>query len=260
MSHFVLVHGAWHGPWCWQPLEAVLRGMGHTTEAVELHGDDAGSTGAAARLTLDASAGRVVAAVRRGADGGSRTRPILVAHSMGGLAATQAAALVADELAALVYVCAFVPGPGESMLDLSATGFETSAVRDCRVVDERNGCSAILREGAVEAFYGCCEPKAAAWAQERLRPESLLVETQPVTAPSVSGRVPRFYVECTRDRAIPLAKQRSMHRGFAPEHVLTLDTDHSPFLSRPVELAGLLDRVSGDPVGGQLPPPGGDLS
>lgn len=234
MASFVLVHGAWHGAWCWDKVVPLLEAEGHSVTAVDLpgHGDD---TTPLAGLTQAEYGRRVADAVEA-----AREPVVLAGHSMGGMAITQAAEYVPDRIAALVYVCAFLPGPGASLLAL-ADGDAAARVIPNLEVDEAAGLCTVAKAAHVECFYEECDPGDAAAASARLTPESLAAFATPVAITEErAGSVRRIYVECVRDHAISIAKQREMHGARPPERVETIDTDHSPFLSRPDELAAHL--------------------
>ena len=99
-----------------------------------------------------------------------------------------------------------------------------------------------MREDAIaDAFYGDCCADDIAWAKPRLVPEPTNVWRTPVRLTEGRfGRIPRVYIECLRDQAIPLGLQRRMCSEAAPIDVLSIDTDHSPFFSAPARLASLL--------------------
>ena len=239
MSNVVLVHGAWHGAWCWEKVTPLLEAAGHSVDAVDLpgHGDD---PAAVADMTLDAYARHVADRVE--AAGGP---VVLVGHSMGGMSVTQAAELVPDRISVLVYVTAFLPNDGQSLLQL-ADGDPDALVLPNLVVDEAAGLSTVREEARRDAFYGECSAEVAAWASALNVPESLAATAAPVhVTEERAGSVRRIYVECTLDRAISIGKQREMLAARPCEQVLTIDTDHSPFLSTPQELAGHLLAVAG---------------
>jgi pimeloyl-ACP methyl ester carboxylesterase len=209
MGAYVLVHGAWHGAWCWDKVVPLLEAEGHAVTAVDLpgHGDNHADVGG---MTLKAYGRAVAEAV--GAAGETVT---LVGHSMGGMVITQAAEYVPDRISTLVYVCAFLPGPGDSLMRLADNDPEARVLPNL-VVDEA---------------AGLCE----------VAPESLAAFAAPAEITDErAGSVRRIYVECVRDRAISIGKQREMLAARPCERVLTIDTDHSPFLSRPDELAAHL--------------------
>src|SRR5262245_17610003 len=113
MARFVLVHGAFAGAWIWQPLMNRLKAAGHFVEAFDLPGlgDDRTPT---SEVTLDACAARLCEVLAGGSE------PAFVAgNSMGGVIATQGAARCPGRVAALVYVAAFAPRDGQSLLDLT---------------------------------------------------------------------------------------------------------------------------------------------
>ena len=111
MARFVLVHGAFSGAWIWGPLIDRLRAAGHSVEAFDLpgSGDDHMP---ASEVTLDACATRLCDVLSSGSE------PAVVAgNSMGGIVATQGAARCPGRVRALVYVTAFLPKDGQSLLD-----------------------------------------------------------------------------------------------------------------------------------------------
>jgi pimeloyl-ACP methyl ester carboxylesterase len=234
---YVLVHGAWHGAWCWEKVVPLLEAEGHFVTTVDLpgHGDDSTPL---AGLTQAEYGRRVAEAVEAAGE------PVVLAgHSMGGMAITQAAEYVPDKIAVLVYVCAFLPGPGDSLMTL-ADGDHAARVLPNLEVDEEAGVSRVAAGAHVECFYEECDPEDAAASSARLGPESLAAFATPVAITEErAGSVRRIYVECLRDRAISIAKQREMGGARPCERVETLDTDHSPFLSRPEELAAQLLSV-----------------
>ncbi len=231
MASYVLVHGAWHGAWCWDKVVPLLEAEGHSVTAVDLpgHGDDATPL---AGLTQAEYGRRVVDAVEAAGE------PVILAgHSMGGMAITQAAEYVPDKIAALVYVCAFLPGPGDSLMTLADNDPGAQVIPNL-VVDEAAGLCEVAPAARVVCFYEECDPADAAAASERLGPESLAAFAAPVAVTEErAGSVRRIYVECVRDHAISITKQREMWGARPCERVETIDTDHSPFLSRPEELA-----------------------
>ncbi len=234
MNTYVLVHGAWHGAWCWQKLRPLLEAKGHRVVAVDLpaHGEDRTP---AKDVTLQGYADRVCEVLDA-----QEGRVVLVGHSLGGVVVTQAAEQRPDRIATLVYLCAFLPRNGESLIQLAESDPDGLVLPN--LVFSKDGVTATLREGAPrKAFYGECSEADAAWATARLVPDPSVGHTTPVrTTKERWGRVPRAYVECVRDRAIPVALQRRMYTASPCMKVLSIDTDHSPFLSRPDELAAHL--------------------
>jgi pimeloyl-ACP methyl ester carboxylesterase len=241
MARFVLVHGAFHGAWCWEPLVAELSGTyGHAVSTFDLpgSGDDATPV---AEVTLDAYAQRICDALA------DEPEPVvLVAHSMGGVAATQAAARCPERIARLVYVAAFLPGDGQSLVDLTQLPEGAGdMVQENMVVEGEPPVATMPAEAAREAFYAKCSPQEAARALEQLRPQALAPFVTPVSLDEDAVRPPRAYVVATEDRAIPTALQRRFVADNPDVEAVEIEADHSPFLSATTDLAAALDRFAG---------------
>jgi pimeloyl-ACP methyl ester carboxylesterase len=240
MARFVLVHGAFHGAWCWELLVAELETAGHTAIAIDLPGCGEDTT-AVSDVTLDGYAERVCEELRAH-DGPA----VLVGHSMGGLAITQAAARYPDRIVALIYVAAFLPADGQSLVDLTRLPEGAGDMVQANMVVEGDPPVATMpRDAAREAFYRTSDADRAEWAVKRIRPQALAPFVTPVSlADGAHAGPPRYYVVARQDRAIPPALQRRMARERATADVAELDTDHSPFLSAPAALAELLRRFA----------------
>lgn len=241
MARLVLVHGAFAGAWYWEPLVGPLEAAGHTVETLDLPGSGDDPT-PAGEITLGAYADRVCAVLAE------RPEPaVLVPNSMGGVVATQAAARCPERVASIIYVAAFVPQDGQSLLDLTRLPEgEGDQVQANMVVDGDPPMATLSPEAARDALFGSCSDERAAWAVERVAPQAVAPFATPVALGDLTSESPpRAYVLCTRDRAIPPALQRRMAEEGGCSEVIELDTDHSPFLSATTELADAVDRLAG---------------
>ena len=240
MARFVLVHGAFSGAWIWGPLMDRLRSAGHSVEAFDLPGLGDDHT-PASEVTLDACAARLCDVLAASAE-----PAIVVGNSMGGIIATQGAARSPERVAALVYVAAFLPKDGQSLLDLTKLpeGADDQVQANIAIAGEPP-VATMPAAASRQALYGSCAEDVAAWAIARQRPQPVAPFATPVSIRrgALDG-INRYYVLCTRDRAIPPALQRRMIAENVCADVIELDTDHTPHLSMPNELADALHQFA----------------
>jgi pimeloyl-ACP methyl ester carboxylesterase len=245
MANFLLIHGAMGGAWCWERVIPGLEAAGHQATAIDLPGQGSDTT-PLPEITLYRYADKVCDALDGMAGVGGPV--LLTGHSMGGMVITQAAAHRPDKLAGLVYVAAFLPQPGQSLLEIThlpeAAG---DSVQANIVVEGDPPVATMPPEAAPEALYHCCTEEQIAWALPQRAGQPVIPFTQPFTPPDGAGEafggLPRAYVTCLQDRAIKPALQRLMFTAAGCNPVVEIDTDHSPWLSRTDELVAALDRV-----------------
>jgi pimeloyl-ACP methyl ester carboxylesterase len=242
MARILLVHGAFGGAWCWEPVMPGLQAAGHDVQALDLPGAGEDPT-PLAQVTLDAYARRVCEALAEGEPA------VLVGHSMGGIVVTQAAARSPQHVAALVYVAAFLPADGQSLMDLAAMPEAAGdQVQANLVAGGLPPIATLPAAGARIAVFGCCDEQQAAWATERLGPQPVIPFTEQVDLGGPGAQafaaLPRAYVICEQDRAILPALQRRMLEAAGCDPVIEIDTDHSPWISRTDELVEALERLA----------------
>jgi pimeloyl-ACP methyl ester carboxylesterase len=237
---FVLIHGAFSGGWVWGPLAEQLEARGHTVEAPDLPGGGQDRT-PIHEITLDAYAMRICEVI------GSRPEPaVLAGHSMGGMAITQAAPRCADRIASMVYVAAFLPQDGQSLLALTELPEgEGDQVQANLVVEGDPPVATMPAEASRAATYAECSDEMAAWAIASRTPQPVFPFTEPVALGGFDfAGIQRAYVYCAKDRAIPPPLQRRMLTAAGCSPVIELDTDHVPQLSRTAELAEALHGLA----------------
>lgn len=233
MTRFVLVHGAFHGGWCWDEVADRLRASGHQVHAPDLPGAPGEGT-PHEDVTLDAAVRTVTDLL----DAGSEPA-VLVGHSNGGVVITQAAAERPDKVRRLVYLAAFRPVDGERLLDLTSRpeGAGDGVQANVRV----EGPSAFFDPAKIEEVFAAdCAPERIAEVQGRIGPQPLSMFATPVRLGGAEAH-PTTYVVCTEDGAIPVALQRLMARRDAAT-VVELDASHSPYYSLPDEVVEILLR------------------
>ncbi len=240
MARFVLVHGAFAGRWVWGPLAERLKAAGHDVDAPDLPGAGSDQT-PISEVTLDSCAARVADVLQK-----SPEPALLVGNSMGGLISTQAAVHCPDRVAAIVYVAAFAPHDGQSLLAMTQLPEGAGDQVQANVVIAGDPPVATLSdEASHRALYGCCPDDVAAWAIAQQRPQAVAPYVTPVSIPagSLEG-IPRYYALSLRDQAIPPVLQRRMARENACVDVVELDTDHTPHLSMTAKLAEVLEHFT----------------
>jgi pimeloyl-ACP methyl ester carboxylesterase len=237
MSTFLLIHGAWHGAWCWHKIVPRLEERGHTVLAPDLPAMGIDRT-PANRVSLATWRDFVCGIVDSAAE-----PVVLVGHSRGGIVISEVAEHRPERIRGLVYVTAFLLRDGECLFDLA--GSDPQSLVPPNMVMSADKTSSTLRNEALrDLFYGECSDEDLALARLCLKPEPTLPLATPVRVTAERyGSVPRVYIECQRDRAVTPAMQRNMQAGSPCSPVLSLDTDHSPFFSRPDELARMLDGL-----------------
>ncbi|TCP62323.1 pimeloyl-ACP methyl ester carboxylesterase [Rhodovulum bhavnagarense] len=235
ITEFLLIHGSNHGAWCWRDVLPPLAAAGHAARAIDLPGAGLDGTPLDA-VTLDSYRDAVLGALHG--------RTILVGHSLGGVTITAAAAAAPEKVAALVYLCAWAPRPGDSARDLRARYGCEALMGAMRRSPDRLTTS-FADETLEELFYHDCPPGTADYARDHLSAQPIAPGMAPALA--VPDSVPRHYIRCTGDRIIPPEAQADMTRDWPADHVHDLATGHSPFFADPVGLAELLTRIAEKP-------------
>jgi pimeloyl-ACP methyl ester carboxylesterase len=207
---FALVHGAWHGAWCWEPLAGELEARGRRVVAVDLPCDD-----------VAAGCERYAEVVVEALDGVEDA--IVVGHSLGGLTIPLVPAR------RLVFLCALLPGGGMGD-EVFVPGFGEGRRRD-----ELGRSYWVDPERAVASLYHDCDATSALAAVERLRPQAPVRDDRR-ELPDVE----RMSIVCSLDRVIRPDWSRRASRELLGVEPVELAAGHSPMLARPAELADLL--------------------
>ncbi|MFC4943544.1 alpha/beta hydrolase [Pseudonocardia sp. GCM10023141] len=218
-STVVLVHGAWHGAWAWDRFLPELSDLETRTVELPSVGSDPAALG---DLYADAAAVRAAVAALDGP-------VVVVAHSYGGAPVSEGLVGL-PQVSGIVYVCAFQLDVGESLA--AAVG---GSAPDWWDMHEEQGYVDTLRPE--EIFYGGVDAATVADAIGKLRHQGLAAFAQPQTAAAWHD-IPSTYVVCEQDNAIPAVAQEAMAKR--SDRVVRMDTSHSPFLTRPAELAAII--------------------
>lgn len=234
MATFVLIHGAWHGRWCWDALAPLMVDAGHRVIAPDLPGMGEDTTPFAADVVGQWT--DFVTDIVCAAD----TPVMLVGHSRAGLVISQVAERVPARIARLVYLAAYLLPDGVSINDV-VKGDASAGPGEILDINRESGLCTVKPGTARDAFYHLCTAHDAHRAQARLVPEPTRSFLTPARISMARfGTVPRAYIEAGEDRAISLSAQRAMHTALPCDRVVTVPSDHSPFLSAPGALARVL--------------------
>ena len=226
---FVLVHGAWHGGWCWTRLTELLQAVGHTVYTPTLTGLGDRAHLAHAEVDLALHVQDVVAFLETE----ELTRVVLVGHSYGGMVVSGVAAKAASRLSHLVYLDAFVPENGQSLFDLLPA--ERADAMQAAAQNEGDGWR-------VPPFspqrFGVTGAKDVEWLARRLVPQPIKTFAQPVETAS-PGRTKRTYVYCSS----PATGTFDRYLDLRDDHVWQfheVKTGHDAMITAPAAVAKIL--------------------
>lgn len=238
MADFLLVHGAWHGAWCWRDVVALLVRAGHRAHAVTLTG--LGERSHLLRADIDLQTH--IADVQNAIDAEELQNVVLVGHSYAGMLVTAVADRTPQRLSHLVYVDAVVPKPGESW---SST--HSPATRQGRMAAAQ--ASPLFAFPAPDPVVFGLDGERSAWVRRRQTPHP----GHPYEAPldfdvHRVASVPRTFVNCTAPAlaTIDAIRPRVVSAAFwdgawlPGSRVVEMRTGHDPMVSAPEALAGLL--------------------
>ena len=219
MKSIILVHGAWHGSWCWEFVESRMIQGGYKVSTVDLPFTGLEDDVAFLSNILESADGEVV----------------LLGHSYGGMVISKAAEGRAN-ISHLVYLCAILLEEGASMGGSSDSSQESKI----KIEVDENLSSIVKRDAVIPAFYGDVDPQLAQDSLDRLRP--FPIHSVNVGIGEAWRDHPTTYVVCKDDAAIPPDVQREMSE--LAGRVLEWDCSHSPFFSDPDLVCELLRELA----------------
>ena len=231
MTDFVLVHGAWHGAWCWRKILPSLWAKGHRAFAVTLTGVGEREHLLSSSIRLATHIDDVVSVIETE----ELARLVLVGHSYAGLLITAVADRYAESMVRLVYLDAIVPRSGESW-----SSSHDESTREARRAD-------VARDGVLPpppaSAFGLTGGDAA-WVDRRQRPQPGGVYDDALHFDEARvASLPRTFVDCTSPALPTIAKSRQRVRSEPGWQVIEIATGHDPMISAPTQLLDILDQA-----------------
>lgn len=232
-STIVIVHGAWSSSNDWQHVTDDLTAGGGSVISVNLPGHGSDNTPISA-ISFKLYVDEVKKAI------GDRQNVILVGHSFGGIVVSQVAEEIAPQIKKIIYVVAYVPKNGESLLSIAQTDAESHVGKNL-IIDEKNGIASIKKEGIADVFLADAPKQVADYVAQNLKPEPLAPLATPVTLTEGKfGKISKVFILTLNDHTIGYNLQQKMTKDANIERLYSLPSSHTPFIMFPHVLAQII--------------------
>ncbi len=234
---FVLLHGAWHGGWCWRDVEAGLRAQGHRVFTPTQTGLGDRKHLMSRDITLDTFVTDVVNVL----EAEELQDVILVGHSFGGSGISGAADRVPDRIRHLVYLDSLMLEGGQSPFGM----LPPDVVEARRRLVREQGEGVFIPAPPIGAFGIPDNHEGADWVRRRLTPHPVSTFESPLTLrnPVGNGR-PRTYIHCTGPVYGPLEASRQWVRRQQGWNWQEIATGHDAMVTAPAELTRMLLAIT----------------
>lgn len=238
MSTFILVHGSWHSAWNWHKVVPVLEKEGHKAVSIDLPGMGRDKT-PIEEVTLEVAVNKLIEIIDQ-----QEGNVILIGHSKNGIMISQAAEYRPHKIEKLIYLAAYLIPDGKTQAEYSVLDTEGVLKPYVTRYPETNSHtlqSAIYKEG----LYHDCDDHIIEMAKCILSNESMATAITPLHLTDGNyGSIPRYYIECTEDRAVTPYIQHKMYTELPCKKVYQMATSHSPFFSQPDELCAIITEIA----------------
>jgi pimeloyl-ACP methyl ester carboxylesterase len=233
--NFLLIHGGFHGGWCWRPTAEALTNLGHFVLAPTC-------TGSGDRKHLLSSAIGTQSAIRdmlEVIESEEVDDLVLVGHSLAGVTISGLADILGpSRIRHLIYLDAIVLQNGATVFDSVPPEVEAARSADAAA----NGGQAI--QPVTASTFGLKDPQQVAWVDRRSTPQAIGSFTEPLVLTNPLGNgVPRTYISCTQPLNSSVDRSREWARTQEGWRFIEFAACHDAMVERPVELAELLDQV-----------------
>ncbi len=233
----VIVHGAWSSAKDWHYVAGYLASEENNLITVNLPGHGIDET-PISDISLQLYVYEVLKAI------GDETEVTLIGHSFGGIVVSEVAELIAPQIKKLIYIAAFVPKSGDSLLSLAHTDVE-SLVGKNLIVDEKAGVASIAKEAIADVFLADAPKAVAEYVTNTMRPEPLAPLATPVTLTDGNfGKITKVYVHSLNDHTIGYSLQKEMVKDAGISKTYSLPSSHTPFIVFPQILSAIITLES----------------
>jgi pimeloyl-ACP methyl ester carboxylesterase len=237
---FILVHGAWQAPFVWDSVKINLEATGNKVVVIELpaHGND---TTSPQNVTMNVYRDKVIDAINK-----IKGNVILVGHSMGGVVITSTAEAIPNRIEKLIYIGAFLPANGQSLLDLANT--DKQSLLGPALIPADGGLTLDINPESISNIF--CQDGTSQQQQlvlDHFKREPVIPFTNPVTVTEKNfGRVDKYYIHTALDHAVGIDLQNSMATAAHIKKQYALQTGHCPFITDVTGTSKLLLQIAND--------------
>ncbi|MCA6441272.1 MAG: alpha/beta fold hydrolase [Sediminibacterium sp.] len=238
MKTFILIHGSWHGAWNWHKVIPILEARGHKAIAIDLPGMGKDKT-PIQEVKFKTTVERIIDLIN-----GIEGKVILVGHSKNGIMISQVAEFIPHKIDKLIYLAAYLIPNGKCQREYSAQDIN-GWLKPYVDVNTTTNTSTLQKKIYKEGLYHDCEDYITELAY-------ILLSEEPIESGGAQlqltednfGKVPRYYIECTEDRAVTPFIQQKMYHETPCRKIYQMATSHSPFFSKPFELCEILEEIA----------------
>ncbi|UPG92743.1 alpha/beta fold hydrolase [Luteibacter aegosomatissinici] len=229
-----LVHGAFENAQVWQGVTAQLKADGYTVIAPDLPGRP-GNPATPDKVSLDLYRDTVIKAIDK-----SKTPVVLVGHSFGGIVISDVAEAAPKKVRTLVYLAAYLPKDGESLMSLAQTDADAK-IGPHLVIDKEHGVASIERSARADLFANDAPDAVKKMIPDQIIDEPLAPLATPVKLTAAAfGSVDKVYVHTSLDQVVSPSLQARMVAGTPVRSETTLKTGHTPFIT---DVPGLVKTI-----------------
>lgn len=241
MANIVLVHGAWHGGWCWRDCARTLRSQGHNVFTPTLSGNGERHHQAHHGITLEDHLRDVIGVF----EAEELSETILVGHSYGGMVITGVADRIPEKIRHLVYVDAFVPENGDSLNGLLPRALEPEAAQTFLGAFHGSATEhhSMMMSPIPAAMFGI-KPENQAWVDRRCNAQSLATFEMPLLIGEAATDLPKLYILADAWDPSPFRHFAAKLQGAAGWKVVKLPSSHDVMVDMPLGLAELIMTVA----------------